>query len=279
MKFVSIAVAFAAAVGWALPAAAQNVNLAPTHGNIPLISGFVPDPVTREVTAGGSTSLGGIGCSGFAANAPTVVVDYDAGFYPLTFRSRSSTDTVLAIRSPSGDWRCNDDGWEGSNPQVQFEDPASGIYHVWVGGYSAGTARATLLITETASSGEDEDDVWGEESNAIDIRVCNESGRNATVAISYVEEGSREFTNRGWFAVNIGTCIDLATTHNENFYLYADAADGSDWSWGGSHALCVEYPGPYRFISTGEEYCASHQDVRDFEAVTSEPGEFTWRLR
>src|SRR5690606_19745115 len=48
----------------------------------------------------------------------------------------------------------------------------------------------------------------------VDLRVCNYSGRNATVAVSYVPVGEYRFLNRGWFGVSNGSCIDLVSTDN-----------------------------------------------------------------
>lgn len=113
----------------------------------------------------------------------------------------------------------------------------------------------------------------------VDLRVCNNSGRGATVAVSYVQPGENQFINRGWFDVASGACSNLVTTDNANFYFYADATDGSGRRWEGSHTLCVEYPGPYTFYSTGETECGSWQEVRSFvPASAPQPGVYTWTL-
>jgi len=113
----------------------------------------------------------------------------------------------------------------------------------------------------------------------VDLRVCNNSGRGASVAVSYVEVGSSQFINRGWYEVANGACEAIVSTDNANFYFYADATDGSGRSWKGGHNLCVEYPGPYTFHSTGETECASWQELRGFvPAHAEEPGQYTWNL-
>ncbi|MDZ4361843.1 DUF1036 domain-containing protein [Brevundimonas sp.] len=113
----------------------------------------------------------------------------------------------------------------------------------------------------------------------IDLKVCNRSGRNATVAVSYVQPGDDAFINRGWYDVASGACRDLVTTDNANFYFYADASDGSGRYWKGDHTLCVQYPGPYTFYSTGASECAGGQETRDFSAFhADEPGSWTWNL-
>lgn len=281
MRYVALAALIAVAGPGA--AAAQNHTLAPAHGAISLGSGFSPDPTEIAVTAGGPIEAGdlGGGCTGRIANAPSVRVDYRAGSFPLVFRSRADSDTVLAVRSPGGGWSCNDDGWSDGNAEVRYDDPASGTYDVWVGSYRAGdTVSAALLITELPDSDDGLDGAVVEPvSNVIDIQACNQSGRPAKVGVSYVEVGTEQFINRGWYDVANGACATLVSTDNANFYMYADATDGSGRSWSGGHALCVEYPGPYTFYSTGAEYCEAHQDVRDFVPMTAtETGVYTWTL-
>lgn len=113
----------------------------------------------------------------------------------------------------------------------------------------------------------------------VDIRVCNESGRNGSVAISYVEVGTGRFINRGWYEVANGACAELVSTDNANFYLYGDATDGSGRSWSGNHALCVRYPGPYTFWSDGSDTCPSGYETREFVVMRADDvGIYTWTL-
>ena len=113
----------------------------------------------------------------------------------------------------------------------------------------------------------------------VDIRVCNESGRNATTAISYVEVGTGRFINRGWYSVNDGACTELVSTDNANFYMYADATDGSGRAWRGNHSLCVQYPGPYTFWSDGSDTCPTGYETRDFVVLHADDvGAYTWTL-
>lgn len=119
----------------------------------------------------------------------------------------------------------------------------------------------------------------GSEYATVDIQVCNRSGRDATVAVSYVEVGSGKFINRGWYDVLNGGCSSIVSTDNANFYLYADATDGSGRTWEGAHVLCVEYPGPYTFWTTGAEVCDQGQETRNFVSMhADEPGAYVWNL-
>lgn len=116
-------------------------------------------------------------------------------------------------------------------------------------------------------------------SATVDIQVCNESGRDGTVAISYVEVGSGQFINRGWYEVAAGTCEAIVSTDNANFYMYGDTLDGSGRSWSGNHALCVQYPGPYTFWSDGGDTCPSGYEIRNFVVMHADDvGTFTWTL-
>ena len=117
------------------------------------------------------------------------------------------------------------------------------------------------------------------QSATVDVRVCNESGRNGSVAISYVEVGTGRFINRGWYVVNNGACTELVSTDNSNFYMYGDTLDGSGRTWSGDHALCVQYPGPYTFWSDGSDTCPAGYEVRNFVPMhAEETGPFTWTL-
>jgi uncharacterized membrane protein len=113
----------------------------------------------------------------------------------------------------------------------------------------------------------------------VDIQVCNESGRNGTVAISYVEVGTSRIINRGWFEVADGTCQNIVSTDNANFYMYGDTLDGSGRTWSGNHALCVQYPGPYTFWSDGSDTCPTGYEIRNFVVMHADTtGTYTWTL-
>ncbi|MDP3800943.1 DUF1036 domain-containing protein [Brevundimonas sp.] len=113
----------------------------------------------------------------------------------------------------------------------------------------------------------------------VDIKVCNRSGRNGSVAISYVEVGAGRFINRGWYEVANGVCTDLVATDNANFYLYGDTLDGSGLTWSGNHPLCVQYPGPYAFWSDGGDTCPAGYETRNFVVMhAEEAGPYTWNL-
>jgi len=141
----------ALAVTAAGAASAQDASLTANFGEISLSAGFTPDPYRVNITAGGSVNGGNLpgSCVGMISQAPDFQVSYRAGSLPLVFRTMSSADTTLIINGPDGRWYCDDDSFGDGDAEVRFGRPQSGVYDVWVGTFGGGTARATLLITET----------------------------------------------------------------------------------------------------------------------------------
>lgn len=127
-----------------------NSGLRAAFGEVVLSAGFRPDPHRVSMTAGGTIAASGVSasCTGSIAEAPDYQVTYSAGSLPLTFRTESSTDTTLVINGPDGSWYCDDDSGGGTNAQVRFAKPGSGVYDIWVGTYRGGTNPATLVVTE-----------------------------------------------------------------------------------------------------------------------------------
>jgi hypothetical protein len=132
---------------------AQNFRAEPIYGTIELRAGFEEDPVTFEVTAGGSTRVQEElslppSCEGYIEpSAPDLSVNYEAGEFPLRIFVDSQVDTTLIINDPLGQWQCNDDAF-GTNPAKNFNNPPSGQYDIWVGTFDPQRARATLYLTE-----------------------------------------------------------------------------------------------------------------------------------
>ncbi|AZU03541.1 peptidase domain-containing protein [Glycocaulis alkaliphilus] len=155
-----------AAAAIALPGAtalAQDFTLQPTYGETSLRAGFSPDPHVVDLQAGGSVranSLRDSGsgnavrdgrCAGSIADAPDYSLNFTAGggTLPLRIGASSSSDTTLVINGPDGSWYCDDDGGEGLNPLIEFNNPSSGRYDIWVGTFgSSSLADARLFISE-----------------------------------------------------------------------------------------------------------------------------------
>lgn len=156
---IAAAIAAAAVVLTAGVAAAQNWQAPPTFGAIELAPGFTPDPFNVNIIAGGpinarATSLGNA-CPGFIANAPDFDLHWGAGNsgLPLVISAASDVDTTLVVRTPNGEWLCEDDGgFNALNPGMRIDNPQPGLYDIWVGTYNGGTANAVLTISELRSN-------------------------------------------------------------------------------------------------------------------------------
>jgi len=137
---------------------AQDWELDPSYDVIELEGGFLPDPFTMEVLAGGSVDLEtssvrgvrNLDAYGYVAEAPDVNFYYDTdGDFPLTIRVNGfGEDVVLLINDPDGNWHYNDDD-VGINPGINFRKPKSGLYSIWIGTYfNDDYLDAELSITE-----------------------------------------------------------------------------------------------------------------------------------
>ncbi|MCS7045616.1 MAG: caspase family protein [Gemmataceae bacterium] len=145
---VVFAVVAVIAVGVGPAAAQPDPNLRPTYGSVKLRAGFLPDPFTKDVVAGGNlrTNLGGV--NAFVAKAPDFSLYYEKGQFPLIFYVQSVADTTLLINLPNGTWVADDDSGGGLNPLVRIANPQSGRYDIFVGTFGKNPAPATLFISE-----------------------------------------------------------------------------------------------------------------------------------
>lgn len=115
-------------------------------GSNSLSSGFLPDPYTVEMTAGGSVDVSllslGDSCVGFATQAPDYRISWTDTSENLKFSFEahdSGNDTTIIISDPTGNWHCNDDGSGNTlNPLYNFMNPPEGQYDIWIGSYEEG---------------------------------------------------------------------------------------------------------------------------------------------
>jgi len=138
------------------PPQVLNFSLPPVYGLTALASGFVPDPFSVGITAGGPVSasyLGG-GCYGYTTSAPSFSVNYTAGAFPtLRFYFIGGADTTMIINTPGGSYVCVDDSFGTLNPTIDFNSPASGRYDVWIPTYAqGGSVGGTLYVTENVGN-------------------------------------------------------------------------------------------------------------------------------
>lgn len=135
---------------WAAgPVLAQpDPNLKPTFGTVTLQAGFLPDPHTKALQAGGNlrTNLGGV--NAYVARAPDYRLHYTKGKFPLVFSVQSDGDTTLLINLPDGTWIADDDSGGGVDPLIRLLNPQSGRYDIYVGTFKKDLLAATLTITE-----------------------------------------------------------------------------------------------------------------------------------
>ncbi|MDX1439417.1 MAG: hypothetical protein R3284_05895 [Rubricoccaceae bacterium] len=150
MRFTIALAVFGIIALTATTASAQSISAEPTYGSVSLDEGFLPDPHSTSLTAGGSIEVNKGSCSyGYVANAPDVDLYYtSSGGSNLYVYVRGDDDTTLLINTPSGQWVCNDDGLGGSNPVVVLPGADGGLYNIWVGTYGDDLTSATLYISE-----------------------------------------------------------------------------------------------------------------------------------
>lgn len=149
MKTTIALIASTALICSAGVANAQDFTLEPGFGSVSLENGFTPDPYDVDLVSGGSIDAATIGCAGMIANAPDFRLDYMAGdIFPLILSVTSSSDTTLVVNMPDGNWACDDDSAGDLNPMIEFTQPMSGQYDIWVGAFGGGNEQATLHISE-----------------------------------------------------------------------------------------------------------------------------------
>ncbi|MFK7988776.1 MAG: hypothetical protein AB8I08_22340 [Sandaracinaceae bacterium] len=122
---------------------------------ISLTPGFMPDPNIQTAVAGGTVQAmtftsNGAGCRGNLPSNPQFAFTAAGNFPNLRVMANSATDTTLVIRTPDGQFRCNDDS-AGFNPMVDGPFPA-GTYQVFIGTYgSRPPAPVTVGFSELPS--------------------------------------------------------------------------------------------------------------------------------
>ncbi len=133
-----------------------DVAARPRHGERRLRGGFLPDPLSVQLTAGGPADLdmgttGGViaegWCVGNSTREPSFRLRFDEPMGPLFISLTSDADTTLAVNSPDGAWYCDDDTI-GLDPVVRFDAAEAGVYDIYAGTFGSGTAPATLFISE-----------------------------------------------------------------------------------------------------------------------------------
>jgi hypothetical protein len=116
-------------------AAAQDAALAPTSGSLNIDPADGEQRFDTSIIAGGDIDADRLGgdCESDISDPPGMRLSYGAGGELLRIIATSDTDTALVIRTPGGEWLCNDDAMGGLNPIISVSSPAAGEYNIWVG--------------------------------------------------------------------------------------------------------------------------------------------------
>jgi hypothetical protein len=119
------------------------------YGEVKLKTGFTPDPSKKDLTAGGDLKVTIKGVTGYCTRNPDYRFYFEAGttFPVLSVYAESQADTVLFINAADGSWHAIDDR-DGLNPRIDFRNPQSGRYEIWVATFGPNAAPATVLISE-----------------------------------------------------------------------------------------------------------------------------------
>ncbi len=143
------AVLLALATVAASPAiACPNWQSAPSFGTLTLNAGFQPDPISYNITAGGTSDLRrcfSTGESGYVTNRPDFDLHWGGSSRQLTIAVQANADAVLLVNAPDGSWYYSDD-YRGTNPAITFINPQQGLYDIWIGSYDGSRRNPGLLI-------------------------------------------------------------------------------------------------------------------------------------
>jgi hypothetical protein len=133
-----------------------DYTLDPSWGEASLTTGFVPDPFSVAIVAGGPVDVSylGSGCTGFTNGAPDLRVHFGGGGGLLRFYFvGSGGDTTLVVNDPFGNFYCVDDSFGTLNPTIDFNNPAGGSYDLWIPSFASGTTVAgTIFVTQASGN-------------------------------------------------------------------------------------------------------------------------------
>jgi hypothetical protein len=130
-------------------ATSQDPSLKTNFGEVKLQTGYLPDPYSKKLIAGGDIRVTINNVRMKITRPPDFRLYYEAGTtFPLSFYVRSQVDTTLLIHMPVGGYVADDDSGGNLNPLITLKNPPSGRYDIWVGTFGDKNAEATLYITE-----------------------------------------------------------------------------------------------------------------------------------
>ncbi|MDQ0463298.1 putative membrane protein [Caulobacter ginsengisoli] len=102
-------------------------------------------------------------------------------------------------------------------------------------------------------------------SGMVNVHLCNKTSLKIYVALGYRESiGSNNWIVEGWKNISPYSCFDIRVPNDSVIYDYAE--DDEDGSWGGDFQLCVQHPGPFRRVNSGDYTCDA-KELKGFATV------------
>ncbi len=116
-------------------------------------------------------------------------------------------------------------------------------------------------------------------NSPVTLRVCNHTSNATLVGSSFIPVGGKDWRNKGWTKVKAGACRDIFTSANRTFYARAEVQGHSDEYWGTDIKQCVEYPGPYDFMTGSNDTTCPEGEPAEFTTFHSDGrAVYVWNL-
>jgi hypothetical protein len=112
-------------------------------------AGFALDPFLVSLNGGGELDASTLdpACVGYINDKPVLTANWEGAVDSLRIFFYSDNDSTLVIQGPDGAYLCADDVDENVlDAEVVAEQPATGIYKVWVGSYEPNQLIPGLLV-------------------------------------------------------------------------------------------------------------------------------------
>lgn len=128
------------------------------YGEVSLSAGFLPDPYSVGMSAGGNVAVsdqglspvGGGTCAGYVMSNPDYRLFWSETSNLLRIYFNGDGDNTLIINDANGNWRCDDDSGGDYQPSIAISNPPQGRYDIWVGSFEGASTyhSGTLYISE-----------------------------------------------------------------------------------------------------------------------------------
>lgn len=163
-----------------------------------------------SATAAADTLPNDMYCSGYInADAPDLVLTLDRASAGFSLYATSDVDLVMAVRSPTGEWLCNDDTM-GTDPAVTFDAGDVGEYLIYVGAFSEGAVGRFDLFVRMG------DPDWTLITSTADDSVARDSGFSVELGLDQPpSHGTVTFPQNGDAQIS----MQIASGGNDYFGL------------------------------------------------------------